>query len=1236
MMPLTRFRTTRLVVVAATMELLLGLSIYAFPDQYAPAIYDQMRPYFSFVAAALVAGGVSVLLPGRYQYPQWIQVLLTVAPAAPLIGLAAYFTWQGAPIALLNYGIPALALLAVPLVSAEMSGETLQTRFDLATLTLGLIELAAAVILFVFPHTFQGEAFAAIADHLPGIGVLSAIGAAALLSGGGRRWRGTWGLLQRMAGAMLPVLFVLNFLKTGHYTGVLGWGTWALALVAGTRTLPVYLSREALSGLPLERGWDEVPAKLEQLLEMWLWLLPVALVAAGAVGGVGTISSPIVSAIAVLLFATYNALVFGRFRHVGTVTQRLRVHMIMLSFTMGGLLAFRGPLGLALLAVLATLPPLAARALSRADGYRLTVFSLVVVVLANVQAWAVGYKPLSLAATESVMEVIILFTAAALGLRASQEQRRFVKALAAAQAELAHQLQEKELVDRIANAVRSSLDLEQVLRTTVDELGTALEASRCFIQLHSEAGAPHFVHVYLAPNVPSLDGPFAAACFAMTETTATQSTVAIADVSTDSRALTCPTHIRQALDGLEVRGVLASPVATSAELLGVIGFHACGSPRTWTAREVALVESVAAQVAVAMVHARDHQALGVNLAQLVEAHAELQTAHEELQAAHEELQAQEEELVAQQEELNAQHHELMEQREHLQEALAQAHRAEDSLRDSEARFRTAFDHAPVGMALVSLDGRTTQVNYALCSMLGYTEKDLLQGGLKQFSNPPDNKDADYSRRLLSGELQSFQLEKRYTHRMGQAVWGLLSIALIRDGQGTPLYYIAQVQDISERKRFEGQLLHLANYDPLTDLFNRRRFHEELERQLAHCRRFKTTGAVLFLDLDQFKYVNDSLGHQAGDELLRSLAIVLRQQLRRDTDTVARLGGDEFAIILPRADEREARAVAEHILQAVRHHTQVVAGEAIHTTVSIGMALFPQHGTSVEELLAHADFAMYQAKEQGRNRVYTFVPGTDQHVTADAKLTWERRIREALAGDRLVLFCQPIRDLRSDQVLRCELLLRMRDEQGNLVGPADFLPVAERFGLIHAIDRWVVHKAIHLIADRNRRCGAITMEVNLSGRAFEDPGLLALIRQELASTGIDPAALVLEITETAAVADLDQARRFVTTLKELGCRFAVDDFGAGFSSFSYLKHLPVDYLKIDGSYITNLRHDPADRHLVKAMVEVARGLGKQTIAEFVEDEATVELLRELGVDYAQGFHIGRPGPMTRCAPEQGPR
>jgi len=440
--------------------------------------------------------------------------------------------------------------------------------------------------------------------------------------------------------------------------------------------------------------------------------------------------------------------------------------------------------------------------------------------------------------------------------------------------------------------------------------------------------------------------------------------------------------------------------------------------------------------------------------------------------------------------------------------------------------------------------------------------------------------------------------------------------------------VTVLTDITERKRFEGQLRHLADHDPLTGLLNRRRFDEELDRELITARRYGTGGAVLVLDLDNFKYVNDSLGHAAGDELIKSIGRLLAARLR-ESDVLARLGGDEFAAVLPQADARQARAVATELIEAIRSQETLDSYDGIRrVSASIGIALFAgaPHGLTGEQLLVEADFAMYDAKEAGRDCVAVFDPAGDRHAGMTARLSWVDRIREALAGDRFVLHAQPILGLNGDGVARHELLLRMKAENGELIPPGSFLFVAERFGLIGQIDRWVLSRAIALLAEQQRTGHRPVLDVNLSAKSIADPELPDLIAAELAATGADPAGLVFEVTETAAILNVEHGRVFAERLHELGCGIALDDFGAGFASFYYLKHLEFDHLKIDGEFVKELTSSTTNQLVVQSVVAIARGLGKQTTAEFVGDHETLELLRHYGVDYAQGFYIAEPAPL----------
>ncbi len=569
-------------------------------------------------------------------------------------------------------------------------------------------------------------------------------------------------------------------------------------------------------------------------------------------------------------------------------------------------------------------------------------------------------------------------------------------------------------------------------------------------------------------------------------------------------------------------------------------------------------------------------------------------------------------------------------------AVSERVAAEAALRESveriaaaEQRFRTAFEAAPIGMALSDLDGRFIQVNDALCAITGYTREELEDMGFADLSHPADaGREEEMMRSLLAGEQSTYWMEKRYVDVVGQVVWVAVHATLVRAADGSPQHFLGQIQDVSERVRYEAQLQHMADHDPLTGLLNRRSFERELNQHIVQVQRYGPEGAALVLDIDRFKHINDTLGHNVGDELIVKVAHSLRARLR-DSDVLARLGGDEFAILLPRGGAAEAARVAESVLGAVRAQSVLTAaGRRRPITASIGIALFSDtERLSAEDVLVNADLAMYDAKEAGRDRAATYSSQERGASRMKARITWAERIREALEEDRFTLYAQPIVELSSGIVRQHELLLRMLDERGEVIPPAAFLGIAERFDLMQEIDRWVVARAIRHMGEQKRDGRDLVFEVNISGSSTGDPELLTIIEHELAQSGVDPVNLVLEVTETTAVANIPRAQQFAARLAELGCRFALDDFGAGFGSFYYLKHLPFDLLKIDGEFVRSCTTSTTDQLLIRAAVDIARGLGKKTIAEYVGDDETVELLRELGVDYAQGFHIGRPAPLA---------
>lgn len=542
---------------------------------------------------------------------------------------------------------------------------------------------------------------------------------------------------------------------------------------------------------------------------------------------------------------------------------------------------------------------------------------------------------------------------------------------------------------------------------------------------------------------------------------------------------------------------------------------------------------------------------------------------------------------------------------------------------SESRFRelsSAVEQNPCAIIITDVKGIIQYVNEKFCRMTGFAPEEVIGKSPRIFKSGETTHE-EYEqlwKTITSGKTWRGELHNKKKNR--ELYWGHTSISSIKNPDGIITHFIAVTDDVSDRKWLETKLVNLADRDPLTNLFNRRRFQEELKNCLAQSQRYNLHGALLFIDLDNFKYVNDTLGHRTGDTLLKVVAELLKKRLRT-TDTLARLGGDEFAIILHRTVWVQALAISKEIVELVKRYATVKEGESLGVTASIGIALFPEHGFDSEILLTYADLAMYQAKEEGRNRccIYTH----ERKTQIEMLQVWKKRINNALLHDRFALYLQPILDIRSNHIAGHEVLLRMISEDGEHILPSNFLSFAERLGLIREIDRWVVSQAIRTIKSLHRVDNAQYLEINLSVKAISDPELLSIIKEGLITSGINPANLVMEIPESAIVENIQESKRFITTLKEMGCRFALDDFGIGFSSFNYLKNLLVDMLKIDGSLICDLLHKTEDQHLVKAMVGVAHGLGKETIAKFVNNEETIKLLQGYGVDYAQGYFIGEP-------------
>jgi len=422
----------------------------------------------------------------------------------------------------------------------------------------------------------------------------------------------------------------------------------------------------------------------------------------------------------------------------------------------------------------------------------------------------------------------------------------------------------------------------------------------------------------------------------------------------------------------------------------------------------------------------------------------------------------------------------------------------------------------------------------------------------------------------------------------------------------------------DREEARGELIWLADHDSLTGLLNRRGFNQKLVHAVEEAAARGRQGALLFVDLDQFKDVNDISGHPMGDTLLERIA----EQLAEGTSgkgILGRLGGDEFAIILPDSDPERAITLAAQLQDRIQQVILHSRSWRHQVSASIGIVLYPEHGTEVQQLMADADLAMYQAKEKGRGRWHLFSPEDQGRERANARVIWAERIAEALNEDRYELHFQPIMELATGKVWRAEALLRMRDPHGELVLPFSFIPIAEETGQIQALDHWVLAHAVALMEHHRSLC----LSVNLSANALQDPSLLPDIERLLKHHRVRPSDLTFEITETVAINSLRNATRLMREIQAIGCRFALDDFGSGFASYAYLRQLPVDDVKIDGAFIRDIAFSREDQIFVRAVTEMAHGMGKRVVAEFVENEEIVEVLRDIGVDFAQGYHIGRP-------------
>jgi diguanylate cyclase (GGDEF)-like protein/PAS domain S-box-containing protein/excisionase family DNA binding protein len=560
----------------------------------------------------------------------------------------------------------------------------------------------------------------------------------------------------------------------------------------------------------------------------------------------------------------------------------------------------------------------------------------------------------------------------------------------------------------------------------------------------------------------------------------------------------------------------------------------------------------------------------------------------------------------------------------VKRSLAEKRRIIQLLLESENRYRDLVETSHDLIWATDAQGRFTYLNNAAQEIFDLAPNDLIGRCFFDFETGPAHIS---NRRFLATLKRAGEIKNYVTHlttSSGEDRWIGINARITHDENSDMLGIRGTARDITEQHISSQRIAHLAMHDSLTELPNRHSLQQCIEAAMQN----GSVGALLFLDIDHFKYINDNFGHRSGDQLIIGVGSALLDQMRKHNGELYRLGGDEFAIHLPEGLRKEAIDTAETALNAVRHYRFQASDQKIisNLSASIGIALYPFHGSDLPTLLSNVDITMYQAKDLGRNRYMLFDQASDNLRSTHKRIQWAKRLRDALDEDRLVLFSQPVVRLRDQKPVHHEILVRILGEDGKYILPGHFIELAESLGLIQEIDMRVVEKLIRFMHENGQTGKKMRYFVNLSRVSISDQNWIQRFIRLLNTSGIDPSQLVFEITETAAMSEIDVTLTFIRRLKEMGCRFALDDFGAGFSSFYYLKRFEVDYLKIDGSFIRDLATDVGSRLFVKALNEVARGLNKRVIAEWVESPEVVKLLIEMGTQFGQGYLFQKPQPL----------
>lgn len=471
--------------------------------------------------------------------------------------------------------------------------------------------------------------------------------------------------------------------------------------------------------------------------------------------------------------------------------------------------------------------------------------------------------------------------------------------------------------------------------------------------------------------------------------------------------------------------------------------------------------------------------------------------------------------------------------------------------------------------------------------------------------------------------KKYEFELCLLDRQNEKIWTQLKISSSTSVNNLSTLTIC-LDNITERKHAQHELEHLAMHDSLTGLYNRRYFESSLEQLAVDATRYRRSHALIYIDLDYFKVINDTFGHHRGDEVLREVSQLLLKHIRTE-DLLCRLGGDEFAVLLHDTDIDKAKKFASELQEVVRNCSFQLQDQRIHLGSSIGLAAIDGSAKNAEEYLMKADIALYVAKGRGRNLIHLYDPDDRESEDMRLNVNWSQKIREGISENRILLYFQPVFDIKEDRISYYEALVRYREADGTIVGPGEFIPALENTGEMQMLDRRIIELAITTLKDHSE---LTHIAINLSAQAFKDENLVPSIVSCLKSCNVSAKRLTFELTESASLFNLDITQRVITELHELGCTFSVDDFGSGFSSFSYLKQLPADYIKLDGSFIQNLHNDQVDQALVRAIIQVVQALGKKAVAEYVENEEILNILKKMGIDFVQGYHIGYPEPVEK--------